>query len=140
MAQSGVASVPSVTGISMLINRMRQETIKIDYPGSVISCNHYKFKNRYTKPEAKRWMDELGWMIKHLHIEDWKLPLEITCDGYFKDERSAPDLSNLSKVICDAIQEVTGQNDKDFRWHDGKRNIGNKDPYLMITIAEEESG
>ncbi len=82
-------------------------------------------------------MDELGWMVKHLHIEDWKLPLSITCDGFFKDERSAPDLSNLSKVICDAIAEVAdGVNDKDFRWHDGKRVIGEKNPYLLLTIKE----
>jgi len=77
-------------------------------------------------------------MIKHLHIEDWKFPIEVKCSGYFKDERSAPDLSNLSKCINDSIQEVIGHNDKDFRWRDGNRIVDkrNDPPYLLITISE----
>jgi len=112
--------------------------IKVEYPGSVISVNHYQGRRKgggtYTKQGARDFMEEIGWMIKHLHIEDWKLPLQVYCSGYFKDERSAPDLSNLSKCVLDAIQEVTGYNDKNFRWHDGKREIGFKEPYLLITI------
>ena len=118
----------------------RQETIKIEYPGSVISVNHYKGRRRdggtYTKREAQAFMDELGWAIKSLHLEDWRLPLEITCNGYFRHWGVAPDLSNLSKVICDAIQEASGVNDKDFRWRDGERLAGYKDPYLLIIIKE----
>lgn len=125
---------------------MREEVIRMDYPGAIISVNHYLGKRKgggqYVKPETKIWKDEIGWMIKHLHIEDWQLPLSITCDGFFKDERSAPDLSNLAKVVCDAIAEVAdGVNDKDFRWHDGKREIiGIKEtPHLLITIRESEA-
>jgi len=117
---------------------MRKETIRIPYPGSCISVNHYLVRGRRTfvRPEAKNFQQELGWMIKHLHIEDWKFPIEVKCSGYFKDERSACDLSNLSKCVLDAIQGVIGHNDKDFRWRDGNRVIGEKDPYLLITIQE----
>ena len=122
------------------MSEARQATIKIDYPGSVISCNHYLGRNMhggtYVKPEARVWMTELGWMIAHLHIEDWAFPIDILCSGHFKDSRSAPDLSNLSKCTCDAIQDITGHNDKDFRWHDGNRIIGEPEPYLLITIRE----
>jgi len=119
---------------------MKKETIKIDYPGGVISVNHWKGRRRdggtYTKQAALDWMNELGWLIKYMHIEDWSLPLSIKCSGYFKDERSAPDLSNLSKCTLDAIAAVTGHNDKDFRWHDGVRDVGYGNPYLLITISE----
>lgn len=123
----------------------RYAIINIDYPGDCISVNHYLGRGKkkdggtrqYVKPETKDFMNELGWLIKQYHIEDWVLPLEVTCDGIFKDLRSAPDLSNLSKVICDAIEEVTGVNDKNFRWHDGERVIDkSRKPYLLVTIRE----
>jgi len=119
----------------------RRETLKIGYPGSVISVNHYQGRRRdggtYTKPEAQAWMTELGWVAKILHLDDWKLPLHITCDGFFKDERSAPDVHNLLKIIADAIQEVSGINDKNYHMTAGKRVIGVREPpYLLITIRE----
>ena len=116
---------------------MRSITVEIYYPGAVISVNHYKYRGRYTRSEAKAWMDALGWQIKQAHIEDWKLPLEVTCSGQFRDARSAPDLSNLAKVALDAIEEVSGVNDRDMRWHDGDRVIKNdEEPKLIITISE----
>ena len=43
----------------------RSVTIEIGYPGSIISVNHYKYCGGfYTKPEAKAFMDELGWKAK----------------------------------------------------------------------------
>ena len=116
----------------------RSVTIELAYPGSVISVNHYKHRGGfYTKPEARTFMEELGWKVKAYHIEDWKRPLQVTCSGVFKDKRSQPDLSNLSKVILDAIQEATGVNDRDMRWHDGQVLYGSK-PVLMITIEEND--
>jgi len=119
------------------------EVIKIPYPGSHISVNHYLGRNKkggyYVKPETKDFKTELQWLLKRCHLEDYTLPLEVTCSGWFKDERSAPDLSNLSKVILDAIQELTGINDREFRWHDGERNIGFKNPYLLITIKGSDN-
>ena len=113
-------------------------SINIPYPGSHISVNHYLGRNKnggyYVKPEANDFKEELQWLLKRCQLEDYILPLEVICSGWFKNERSAPDLSNLSKIILDSIQELTGWNDKDFRWHDGTRNIGFKEPYLLITI------
>ncbi len=118
----------------------KREAIRIDYPGDCISVNHYLGRRKdggyYVKEDAKNWMTEFQWLLKRLHLETWQLPLEVTCSGYFKDERSAPDLSNLSKVIMDSIEELIGINDSNFRWHDGTRNIGCKETYLLITISE----
>jgi len=117
---------------------MKEATIEIRYPGNVISVNHYTGRTRqggvYVKKDARLWMIELGWLIKAYHIEDWKLPLQVTCSGRFKDKRSQPDLSNLSKCTLDAIEETTGINDVNFRWHDGKVSYG--EPTLWVRIEE----
>ncbi len=125
---------------------VKQDIVTIDYPGSCISVNHYLGRRKgggyYVKQEAKNWMEEFMWLLKPLHLEDYKLPLEVTCSGWFKDERSAPDLSNLSKIIMDSIEELTGINDKDFRWHDGQRVLmahrKAPPPYLLIQVKESE--
>ena len=116
-------------------------TISIHYSGKCISVNHYLGRTydgrEYVRAEARNWMDMLGWEIKLAHVEDWRLPLSVTCSGRFKDQRSAPDLSNLSKCVLDAIEAVTGINDRDMRWRDGERTIdNNSDPELTITIEE----
>lgn len=116
---------------------MKEVKIEIDYPGSIISVNHYKFKGRYTKKEALDWMDELGWVVKPLHLEEWKLPLTVRCDGHFRDKRSCPDLHNLMKVICDSIEWATGINDRYFRTETGDAVVDKtKEPTLTITIKE----
>ncbi len=119
---------------------MRKESIWIEYQPN-LSVNHYLSRRRdggyYVKPEVKDWKLEFGWLLKKLHLEDWKLPLQVKCDATFKDERSACDISNLSKICLDSIEEVTGINDSNFRWHDGDRKIDkNQEPHLLITISE----
>lgn len=122
-----------------MVNK-RKEAIKIDYPGACISVNHYLGRRKgggyYVTQETTDWKTEFQWLLKRLHLEDWQLPLGVICSGWFKNERAAPDLSNLSKVIFDSIEELISINDKDFRWHDGKRVIGEKHPYLLITFEE----
>ncbi len=119
---------------------MKQDTIKLPYPGDCISVNHYLGRRKgggyYVLPETKVWKEEIQWLLKRCHLEDYHLPLHVTCSGYFKNERAAPDLSNLSKVILDSIQDLIGGNDKDYRWHDGTRTIGELHPYMLITIRE----
>ena len=119
---------------------MKPVLIKIEYPGSVISVNHYKHAGgMYTKKEAIEWATHLGWEMKMYHFEDWKLPLEVKCSGYFVNERSAPDISNLAKLILDELEEVTQINDRNFRWRDGVRDVGHtKEPYLIICVREVE--
>ena len=119
----------------------REATIEIEYIGKELSVNHYLGGGRhggcYVKPEVVAWKAELGWTVKELALDDWDLPLSITCSGRFKDKRSQPDLSNLSKVVMDAIEDVTNLNDRDFRWHDGTAEYG-KPPVLWIKIEESE--
>ena len=123
------------------MGKRRSVSIGMYYPGSDISGNHYRGRRRdggeYVKDTARNWMDALGWLIKMYHIEEWRLPLSVTCSGTFRDENNAPDLSNLSKCTLDAIEEVTGVNDRDMRWHDGERTIDpSATPELIITIEE----
>jgi len=114
---------------------MNSISIKMPYIGKVLSVNHYKYRGKYTRPEVKSWMEELGWKIKSAHIEGWELPISVTCSGLFRDKRSTPDLSNLGKVILDAIEEVTGINDRHMRWHDGMIWLKkDEEPELLITI------
>lgn len=113
---------------------MNSITVEMPYIGKELSVNHYKF-GYFTKREVKDWMAWLGWQIKLAHIEDWELPLIVQCSGQFRDKRSQPDLSNLSKVILDAIEETTGVNDRDMRWRDGSVTYG--EPLLWVTIVEE---
>ena len=117
---------------------MKREIIDIQYPGSVISVNHYRYHGGYhLKTEALDFMDELGWLVKIRHIEDWVLPINVTCHGKFTDNRSVPDLSNLSKICLDTIQNVTGINDRHMRWHDGEsRVVQGCQPMLKIVLEE----
>jgi len=115
--------------------------VEIGYPGAVISVNHYRGRTRdggeYVKSEAREWMDELGWCIKPAHIEDWKRPLSVTCNGMFRNKAAQPDLSNLSKCTLDAIEDVTGVNDREMRWHDGAVIYkADEAPLLRIRIEE----
>ena len=121
---------------------MRKEAVIIPYPGSCASVNHYLGRRKdggyYVKAETKTFKEELMWLLKRCYIDDkWQLPIEVTCSGWFENERAAPDLSNLSKCILDTIEELTGINDKNMRWVDGKRTIAPKEkPYLLIVIKE----
>jgi len=120
---------------------MRSITVKIHYPGSDISVNHYTGRRKgggtYVKAEAKDFMTELGWLLKSAHIENWTMPISVTCSGRFKDKNNTPDLSNLSKCILDGIEELTGINDQNYRWHDGTITW-NKDKLPELTITVEE--
>ena len=117
------------------MSKVNEIVFNMDYIGKVLSVNHFKYGlTIYTRKEVKTWMEVLGWRIKASHIEEWRLPLKVRCDGIFKNRAAQPDLSNLSKVILDAIEETTGVNDRDMRWEDGDVSYG--PPMLWITISE----
>ena len=138
-SQTGSTEEKRMMGYT-LKGEVRSIKVEMPYIGNVISCNHYLGRRRdggtYVKAEALAWMEQLGWLIVTAHIEDWRLPLTVRCDGRFKDKRNQPDLSNLSKVIMDSIEEASGVNDKNFRWQDGDVSYGL--PTLWITITEAE--
>jgi len=121
----------------------RSVIVEMPYTGKELSVNHYLGRTRrggvYVKGEVLKWKEVLGWQIKTSHIEDWNLPLTVMCDGQFSDKRSQPDLSNLSKIILDAIEESCGVNDRNMRWQDGVSTIDKEEePMLLITIKEVE--
>lgn len=119
---------------------MNSITITMPYIGGSLSVNHYLGRNGrrvFIKKEVVEWKEDFGWKIKMSHIEDWKMPISVTCNGKFKDLNNAPDLSNLSKVIMDSIEDITHINDRNYRWHDGAVILKkDEDPELQIIIEE----
>jgi len=116
--------------------------IVVPYIGGVLSENAYKFATRGTKPFVKLWMKELASKVKELDIEKCG-SYEIGVFGRFTDERR-PDISNLFKVISDALkktkrQEGLGVDDKYFRMRDDGCELGHIDPELVITIIPREA-
>ncbi len=122
---------------------MKTITISMNYIGKVLSVNHYQGRRRdggtYVKSETRDWMTEFGWKLKPYHIEDWKQPITVRCDGVFKDLRSTPDLSNCLKIICDEVEEITGINDRYYKTETGTPVINKRrEPMLFITISEAQ--
>ena len=104
-----------------------------------LSVNHYLIKTRrgvFKRKEIKAWQEALGWQIKTAHIEDWGLPLRVTCDLVQTDYRTR-DISNYSKVVLDAIEEASGVNDMYMRWQDGQIFHTGANPVLIIEISDE---
>jgi len=116
----------------------RYALIKMDYPGSVISENHYLGRNgnhTYVKSEARDWQNELIYRINILNI-NWRLPLKVYVTGVFKNNRSICDLHNF-KCLYDAIQTATGLNDKSFHTETIPGVIDKTQrPHILITITE----
>jgi len=114
--------------------------IPIYYPGSVISVNHYKYSGgRYTKPEARQWMDTLA-CFAYMELKDYKvtMPVQIGLSARFKDNRSVCDLNNLHKLVADSLEMALGINDKHFRFHDrGYKIDKNADPEICVWVEVE---
>lgn len=124
---------------------MKRITVEMPYIGSCLSNNHYKGRRRdggeFVRKETREWMQDLGWLIKTSHIEAWHLPLQVRCDArfdYYADKRRVCDISNFCKVVLDAIEEVSGVNDRSMRWQDGEVSYG-EPALLTITITEAEN-
>ncbi len=117
----------------------RHATIKINYPGSIITENHAfgrNGKNTYMKPEARDWQNDLIFLLSKCEVKDWKLPLKVKISGVFKNLRESPDTQNM-KIVYDSIKKVIGIDDK-FYHTETEPPVINKSvsPYLLITISE----
>jgi len=110
--------------------------IIMPYLGGILSENAYKFKTRRTKPIVVIWMRELAEKVRLLGIPKCE-SYEIGVSGKFTDERR-PDISNLFKVISDAIEKGLDVNDKFFKMKDEGYNLGHLDPELLIVIRPQE--
>lgn len=109
-----------------------EHKVTMSYIGGILSENAYKFQTRGTKPFVKLWMNELADKVRELPV-DKSDTYEIRLFGKFWDERR-PDLSNLHKVIGDALEKGLGVNDKHFLFVDEGVSLGHIDPELVITI------
>jgi len=109
-----------------------------------LSVNSYKIMGRggrhttATKPHVTEWMNELADKIREheLFNEFFGTPATIYVKGFFVDDR-APDIHNLAKVICDAIEPAIGVNDKNIRFKDEGYETGYiSDPHLEIELVQ----
>jgi len=106
--------------------------IKISYLGGILSVNAYKRSNFSTKGVVKAWRTKLSEEIRNSNIPPGK-SYYVGVRGLFRDERR-PDVSNLFKVISDAIQDGLQVNDKHFQLHDEGYEIGHEKQMIQITI------
>ena len=121
--------------------RKKTVTIKIDYPGSCITVNHYLGRTRtgnlYVKKEAQEWADELTALLIQSPARYLKAPIKVNISGVFKNARQTPDIHNLLKLICDTIQRYTGINDREYKTETEIPVIDKfQQPHLVITIEE----
>ena len=106
----------SMTALNVNPTIKHRAVIIIQYPGAIISENHYLGRNgvhTYVKSEARDWQNELIYRINAYRI-DWKGPLKVHVSGVFKNNREVCDLHNL-KILFDSIQIATGVNDRYFQ-------------------------
>ena len=113
---------------------MEEYKIVMPYIGGILSENSYKYLTKRTKPYVRYWMRGLKEKVEALDVPKAG-SYEIRLYGRFTDERSTPDLSNLHKVIGDALEEGLQINDKHFRFIDEGYSLGHFDPQLEITIV-----
>jgi len=112
--------------------------VVMPYIGGVLSENAYKYLTKRTKPFVRLWMCELAEKAEQLNIPESK-GYTIELYGKFWDLNGTPDLSNLHKVIGDALKKTKqwnglGIDDKNFLFVDKGYELGKFDPELEITI------
>jgi len=107
-----------------------------------VSVNSYRIVGRggrptnAIKPSVLFWMADLADRIReHPDFDEYYgTPCTVYVKGFFVDNR-VPDIHNLAKVICDAIEPAIGVNDKDIRFKDSGYETGYPKPYLEIELV-----
>lgn len=112
---------------------MTSYVVVMPYVGGDLSENSYKWhKTRGTRPIVKAWMYELEYRTRQLAVPKCSR-YKIHLSGRFRDNR-VPDLSNLHKVIGDALKIGLRTDDKHFLFVDEGYSCGHLKPELVITI------
>src|SRR5919201_1052116 len=93
-------------------------------PDRAISKNHLwhgGHRRNGMNRVAKRWKADLvDAFVPALleqgirHVECFTPPVHVAVTGAFPSRRSAPDMQNLLELACDAVEEATGINDREF--------------------------
>ncbi len=123
---------------------VEMEYLKPDKGPSPLPDNRRMTRNRYTgqtvlRSDVLKWMEQLGWMVRALMNSSnisFNLPIKITLGAEFPT-KVYPDLHNLVKVVCDAIKEGLGIDDKFYSVDVGQPwVVACCEPKLIITIQE----
>jgi len=118
------------------------KTIVIEMPYiNNLSVNSYRLSSRkgstYSiKNSVKGWMVELARKVS-VYQGLVQTPVFVTVSGTFKNKASEPDMHNLDKVLCDALEMGLKLNDRSFRFRVGTVNYSSKDPVLKIVLEGE---
>ena len=119
--------------------------VGMDYPGQQISKNHLwrGGSRRYGMNDvAKSWRRTLADSIQNALLAQFgaaasniKPPVTVRVAGRFVDRKNAVDLHNLGELVCDAVQEGTGINDKHFKLETGTVTYGVAVPEIIVTVT-----
>lgn len=116
--------------------------IKIDMPWECnlsVNASHFGPGGHYRrKPDVQAWMRSLAWRVKAEIIGMlWAPPVRVTVEFRWPDNRMRDD-HNYYKVICDAVAEGLGINDKDIRIGTSSTWMVRGNPGFTIRIEDEE--
>lgn len=122
--------------------------IPMDYPGWEISKNGlWNGGNRRwgMNKEAKRWKCDLAEAVKldllSQGILEPQPPVHVEVGARFVDRGMALDLHNLSELVCDAVQEGTGIDDKHFTFSTVAPVFSNRElPEIRVKVTVNMEG
>jgi hypothetical protein len=121
--------------------------IPMNYPGWAISKNGlWNGGNRRwgMNKEAKRWKQNLADSVQlsllAQHIFHPIPPVHVEVGATFVDRGSALDLHNLAELVCDAVQDGTGVDDKHFTFATSEPVFKQAMPEIvvLVTVTVEE--
>lgn len=126
------------------VGQQVQITIRMDYPGGVISVNScYRSDGRggkKLKTEAKLWRERLrdgiAWLLiaQSLKFAVWEQRVLVQIDGEYTDANHATDVDNLQKLTWDAIKVAIKVDDRHFQPTPGIVTYGVAIPAIVVTI------
>jgi hypothetical protein len=116
-------------------------TIELPYPGGEISKNHMwnggDRKKGLTKT-AEEWKTTLVAWLQHFpffHMSAYLvLPVTVEIGARFRDGNHRLDMHNLGELVCDAVQEGIGVDDKHFEVLTRQPEMGAAEPVVLVTV------
>lgn len=115
--------------------------IELPYPGDAISKNHMYNSGKRSQgltPAASAWKTTLVEWLQYFpfyRMSSYVVPpVGVEIGGRFTDGKHRPDLHNLTELVCDAIQEAIGVNDKHFEVLTRQPEMGAAEPVVLVTV------
>lgn len=117
-------------------------TIPMNYPGWSISKNGlWRGGNRRwgMNKEAKEWKAGLADSVRSYLVlnglTDPQPPVHVEVGARFYDRTMALDLHNLAELVCDAVQDGTGIDDKHFTFSTVEPEFARMMPEIQVMIT-----